>query len=103
MSNAELRLAIHAPTRHSLERARRYLNKVMQARPGIIARIVLNGDAVEAALDGPDDHADRLTFICPTTLKRIGRTAPAPMTVMPEPAIISLGLLQLEGWQYIRA
>lgn len=103
MPRADLRLAIHAPTRESLLRARRYLGNALQARPDLAVRIVVNGDAVDAVLDAPDAFADTHTFVCPVTLRRSGRTAHAPLTVMPEPGVVSLGLMQLEGWQYIRA
>lgn len=103
MSATELKLVIHAPTQASLVRARRYLSNVLQARPGLEVCIVVNGDGVDAVLDAPDELPDAKTLICPTTLKRTGRTAPAPLTVMSEPGVVSLGLMQLEGWQYIRA
>lgn len=63
----------------------------------------MNGDAIDAVLDGPDGLAGIHTFVRPAALKRTGRTARAPETVMEDPGVISLGLMQLEGWQYLRA
>lgn len=103
MSTTELKLVIHAPTQPSLTRARRYLGNALKARPGLSVRIVVNGEGVDAVLDSPDDFADACTLVCPTTLKRSGRNAPAPLTVMTEPGVISLGLMQIQGWKYIRA
>ena len=40
--------------------------------------IVVNVEAVRAVLDEPDDAADQLTLMCPSTPDRMGRAAPAP-------------------------
>lgn len=98
----ELQIVLHAPTAGALDRARRNLANILQASPGLKVRILVNGDGVEAALDAPDAKSDGMTLVCPTTLKRINRSAPPPFTVLGEPGVIALARLQAEGWQYVR-
>lgn len=102
MTGSDLKIVLHAPTAGSLERARRNLGNVLQAAPDATVRILVNGDGVAAALDAPDAAADAATLVCPSSLKRIGRTAPAPLTVMDEPGVIALAHFQIQGWQYVR-
>lgn len=102
MTTKEIRIVLHAPTPGGLDRARRNLGNVLQAMPDATVRILVNGDGVAAALDTPDPAADALTLVCPTTLKRLGRSAEAPLTVLEVPGVVALANLQIEGWQYIR-
>jgi intracellular sulfur oxidation DsrE/DsrF family protein len=103
MTPSELRIVLHAPTVEALARARRNATNLAQEAPDAIVRILVNGQAVAATLDDSDEVLDRLTLICPNSLKRIGRTAAQPLTVLQEPGVLALARLQSEGWQYIRA
>jgi uncharacterized protein len=102
-STTSLKILLHAPTPGALARARSNAANLRKNAPTTEVRIVLNADAVAAALDQPDDAADSLTLLCPNTLQRIGRTARAPLTVLQEGSVLALARLQGEGWRYIRA
>lgn len=101
--DAILRIVLHAPTAGALARARSNAANLRQLAPEAEVRILLNAEAVAAALDAPDAAADAQTLVCPNTLRKIQRTAPAPLTVLPEAAMLALARLQREGWSYIRA
>lgn len=101
--NANPRIVLHAPTAGALARARSNAANLRQFAPEAEVRILLNADAVAAALDAPDADADAQTLVCPTTLRKIQRAAAQPLTVLPEPAMLALARLQREGWSYIRA
>lgn len=98
-----VRIVLHAPTAGALARARSNAANLLKASPAPEVRIVINADAVRAALDGPDAAADPLTLVCPNTLARLGRDAPAPLRVPEEGAVLVLARMQQEGWTYIRA
>ncbi len=104
-----LRIVLHAPTPGALARARSNLANLRQDRSGAEVRIVINGPAVEALLDaapGAPQHLDTVALahalVCPNTLKKLGREAPAGMRVLPQGGIESLALLQQSGWCYVR-
>ena len=104
-----LRIVLHAPTPGALARARSNLANLRQDRPGAEVRIVINGPAVEALLDaapGTPQHLDAEALahalVCPNTLKKLGREAPAGMRVLPQGGIESLALLQQSAWRYVR-
>lgn len=103
MARGELQLVLHAPTVGALARARRNASNVVQEAPHVAVRILVNGEAVAATLDDPDEALDRVTLVCPNSLKRLGRTAAQPLTVLQEPGVLALARMQCEGWQYIRA
>jgi uncharacterized protein len=98
-----LKIVLHAPTPGALARARSNAANLQKLHPAPEVRIVLNADAVAAALDQRDAAADPLTLLCPNTLQRIGRSAGAPFTVLEEGSVLALARMQAEGWQYIRA
>ena len=103
MTVETLKIVLHAPTPGALARARsNAANLKKHSRPPEV-RILLNADAVAAALDQPDEAADGLTLLCPNTLQRIGRQARAPLTVLQEGSVLALARMQGEGWRYIRA
>ena len=102
-SSPSLRILLHAPTAAAVTRARNNLANLMKSAEAVEARIVLNADAVRAALDEPNEAADPLTLVCPNTLQRIGRCAPASMTVLDEAAILAIARMQAAGWLYVRA
>lgn len=102
-AQAEIRILLHAPTAGALARARSNAANLAKAAPQATVRIVANADAVTALLDAPDAAADALTLVCANTLAKIGRSAPEPLTVLPEGAVLALVRMQLEGWHYIRA
>lgn len=98
-----MKIVLHAPTASALVRARSNLGNLRKRDPAMEVRIVLNGDGVGAALDAPEPGADAHTLVCGNTLERIGRSAQAPLTVLPQGAVLALATLQAEGWTYIRA
>ncbi|MDF3833444.1 hypothetical protein P3W85_10860 [Cupriavidus basilensis] len=97
------RILLHAPTANALARARSNAVNLTKDAPQATVRIVANAEAVAAALDAPDALADPLTLICPNTLTKIAREARAPLTVLPEGAVLALARMQSEGWFYVRA
>ena len=103
MTQRQLRIVLHAPTVGALARARRNASNLAQEAPDADVHILVNGEAVAAALDDPDEALDRVTLVCPNSLKRLGRTAAQPLTVLQEPGVLALARMQSEGWQYIRA
>ena len=103
MTKSPLRIVLHAPTVDALSRARSNVANLKTEDPALDVRIVLNAEAVAAALDNPNGVTDRLTLVCANTLKKIGREAPQPFTVLPEGAVLGLAQLQADGWTYIRS
>ena len=101
--DGQLLILLHAPSAAALKRARSNANNLARARPLPLVRIVVNGDAVAAALDQPDPVTDPATLVCPHTLQKIGRTASAPLTVLHEGAVLAIARMQREGWCYVRA
>lgn len=99
----ELKILLHAPTPGALARARSNAANLLKNEPAPEVRIVLNADAVAAALDLPDPVTDGLTMLCPNTLARICRVAREPLTVLAEGSVLALARMQGEGWRYIRA
>ena len=100
---APLRIVLHAPTAAALTRARSNAANVAKASSGAVVHIVVNADAVAAVLDTPDATSDGLTLVCPNSLAKMGRQAPAPLTVLPESAVLALARMQREGGCYVRA
>lgn len=98
-----LKILLHAPTAGALARARSNAMNLRKHSPAPEVRVLINADAVAAALDNPDPAVDALTLVCPNTLAKIGRTAAAPLTVLEEGAVLALARMQGEGWRYIRA
>lgn len=98
-----IRILLHAPTASAVTRARSRSANLLKQRNPVEVRIVVNGDAVQAVLDVPEPVADSLTLVCPNTLARIGRAAPAPLTVLGEGAVLAIARMQADGWRYIRA
>lgn len=100
---AGMRVLLHAPTAGALARARNNAMNLLKEGGDVVVVIVVNGDAVAAALDTPQAAADALTLVCPNTLRKLQRDAPAPLTVLPNAAVFALAAMQDEGWRYIRA
>ena len=98
-----LKILLHAPTPGALARARSNAANLLKLAPAPQVRILLNADAVAAALDQEDALTDPVTLLCPNTLARIGRSARAPLAVLEEGSVLALARLQGEGWRYIRA
>lgn len=103
MTTDLLKIVLHAPTAGALARARNNARNLIKQSPAPEVRILLNADAVAAALDNPDEACDGLTRLCPNTLQRIGRPTRAPLTVLQEGSVLALARMQGEGWRYIRA
>ncbi|RYF15662.1 MAG: hypothetical protein EOO30_13865 [Comamonadaceae bacterium] len=98
-----LKILLHAPTAAAVARARSNAANLLKQPQSVEVRIAVNAEAVRAVLDTPDLAADGLTLVCPNTLARIGRAAPAPLTVLDEGAVLAIARMQAEGWRYIRA
>ena len=101
--HSPLRVVLHAPSAAAVARARSNALNLLKEQPTAQVRIVLNADGVAAALDAPHPQADPHTWVCPNTLDKTGRTAPAPLRVLPVGAVLVLAQMQREGWIYLRA
>lgn len=99
----ELRILLHAPTAAALIRARGNAVNLAKDAPLAVVRIVVNGEAVAALLDAPDAASDPIALVCPNTLRKIGRSAPASLAVLAVGAVQALATMQREGWCYVRA
>ena len=100
---APLRIVLHAPSAAALARARSNALNLRREAPSAEVRIVLNAEAVAAALDTPHPQADPLTWLCPNSLAQSGRSAAAPLQVLPVGAVLALAQWQQQGWIYLRA
>lgn len=100
---SQLRIVLHAPTLNALQRSRKNAANIRREAPETEVRIIANADAVAGVLDAPDPAHDPLTWLCPNSLRGLGREAPAPLHVLPEGAVLALARMQLEGWTYLRA
>ena len=98
-----LLIVLHAPTAAAVTRARNNAANLLKQSAPVEVRIVVNAEAVRAALDAPDPAADALTLVCPNTLARIERSAPEPFTVLDEAAVLAIARMQADGWHYIRS
>jgi len=103
IQNQALKVILHAPTPAALERARKNAVNLLRDAPDTELRIVLNAEAVEAALDQAHADADRHTWLCPMTLARIGRDNRPRLRAMAGPAVIEIARMQRAGWVYIRS
>jgi uncharacterized protein len=102
-TNHLIRIVLHAPTASAVTRARNNAANVLKQGVPVEVRIVVNAEAVAAVLDAPDIAGDTLTLVCPNTLSRIGRSAPEPLTVLDEAAVLAIARMQADGWSYIRS
>lgn len=102
-STQPLAVLIHAPTPTALERARNNAANLLKAAPDTNIRIIVNAQAVTAALDAAPGPQDALLWLCPNTLANLGREARDPLHVLHNAAILELATLQAAGWLYIRA
>ncbi|MDR3412601.1 MAG: hypothetical protein P4L87_16945 [Formivibrio sp.] len=98
-----LQIILHAPTAQALARARSNAANIIKESAQTVVRIVVNADAVTAALDTPNAAQDPITFVCANTLNKLQRTAPAPFVTLPGGAALAIARMQQEGWCYIRA
>ncbi len=98
----EIKVLLHAPTATALQRARNNARNLQKEVPGAEIRIVVNAEAVAAALDAADD-TDGMTWVCPNTLARLGRPLREPLKLLPGAAVLELVRMQQTGWAYIRA
>lgn len=96
-----IRLVIHAPTQTSLERGRRNLANLLKAEPDAQVELVINAEAVRAALDTPHP-LDRHLRVCSNTLVATG-LQPPPDIVQVAAAVLHIAQRQHEGWAYLRA
>lgn len=101
--NHNLNVVLHAPTASALQRARNNARNLQKEMPNAEIRIVVNAEAVAAALDTADDGVDGMTWVCPNTLARLGRALREPLKLLPGAAVLELVRIQQAGWVYIRA
>jgi uncharacterized protein len=101
-SKAQAGVLIHAPTAAAVVRARNNAANLLAAESQALVRILVNAEGVAAVLDTPREDTDPLTLVCAKTLDRIGRSASAPLQVIPA-SIVALAQMQRDGWIYIRA
>ncbi len=97
-----VRLIIHAPTAAALTRARSNVRNLLAAEPDAACELVVNADAVAAALAAPDMATDTRLILCGNTLARQELAPPAGRTVVPA-AVAHIARRQAEGWAYLRA
>jgi NitT/TauT family transport system ATP-binding protein len=98
---AALRVVLHAPTRDSLDRARRNAANLLAERPDAEVRIVANGAGVAQALEHPSEATDGLLSLCRNSLNAQNLANPAGLSEVTA-AVLTLAELQAEGWSYIR-
>ncbi|MBS63525.1 hypothetical protein [Salinisphaera sp.] len=101
MSDEPLRLIIHAADAASLARARSNAANFLAAAPDAQVEIVINADAVEAAVDSPHD-TDAHLRVCANTLKNKQIAAPDTL-VRVAAAVVHIAERQRDGWAYMRA
>ncbi|WP_348765960.1 hypothetical protein [uncultured Salinisphaera sp.] len=101
MQGKPLKLIIHAADAPSLARARSNAANFMAAAPDAQVEIVINADAVAAAIDSP--HAtDTYLRVCANTLANKQISAPETLTRVPA-AVVHVAERQRDGWAYMRA
>lgn len=98
-----LKVLQHAPTSAALQRARNDAMNLRRDAPEVDIHIVVNAEAVAAALDQAHAEADAFTWVCPNTLARLNKESRAPLRVLDRAAILELVRLQQDGWIYIRS
>ncbi|WP_417276099.1 hypothetical protein [Castellaniella sp.] len=99
----ELKVILHAPTPAALERARHNAINLRREVPEADVRIIVNAQAVAAALDEAHPELDALTWVCPNTLARIDRESRPPLRLLDRAAVLEIAYLQRDRWTYIRA
>lgn len=95
-----MKVVIHAPSACALDRALRNLVNLRAARPGAVAELVINGEAVK--------HAHQIGCelpelrVCLNSLTAQGLSALGSWQVV-EASVAYLAERQMAGWSYIRA
>lgn len=97
-----LKLLIHAPTATALVRARRNLLNFLAQAPGASVELVINGEAVRAALASPDAATDACLVLCRNSLAAAQLSAPDGMCTV-SAAVLHIAQRQADGWAYFRA
>jgi len=97
-----LKLIIHAPTRASYARACRNLTNLLVADPTAVVELVVNGEAVKAAVDKPEPSLRDHLVVCRNSLDTTGLTCPPDVRVT-QAAVLHIAQRQAEGWSYFRA
>ncbi|MFT0546225.1 hypothetical protein ACMHYO_07725 [Allopusillimonas ginsengisoli] len=99
----KLKVILHAPTPAALERARNNAANLRRESSDVDVRIIVNAQAVAAALDVVHPEMDTLTWLCPNTLSKIDRENRVPLRLLAGPAVLEIARLQQAGWRYIRS
>nr|MBF0686024.1 hypothetical protein [Pseudomonas sp.] len=71
--------------------------------PEADVRIIVNAQAVAAALDMAHPDLDALTWVCPNTLAKTNRENRPPLRLLDGAAVLEIARLQRGGWAYIRS
>lgn len=96
-----MRLVIHAPTPNALGRARSAARRLLASDPEAEVEIVVEGDAVAAALQQHDAATDALLVFCGASLNGTAAVSPAaPVVAL---AMRYIAERQALGWAYLRA
>lgn len=94
-----IRVLLHASTAEALQRARNNAVNLAKQWPNSEVEIVVNADAVRAALE--QRHAtDACLRLCQNTLERLTLSCPDSITAVPS-AIVWIVERQQQGWHYI--
>ena len=96
-----MKVVIHAADAPSLARARSNARNLRIEATDAEIEVVVNADAVPAALEAPDE-TDSYLVLCSNTLRRLGLEPREGLVRVPA-AISHLVRRQEEGWAYIRA
>lgn len=99
----ELKMILHAPSSAALERARNNAINLRREAPEVDVRIIVNAQAVAAALDVAHPDLDVLTWVCPNTLAQTNRENRPPLRLLDGAAVLEIARLQRDGWTYIRS
>jgi uncharacterized protein len=97
-----VRLLIHAPTEAALNRAHRNLANLLVTDPQAEVELVVNGDAVRAALEKPVPASMPYLVLCENSLTRAGLGKPEGTRTTPA-AIVHVAQRQTQGWSYFRS
>lgn len=97
-----LQVMIHAPTRAALMRARGNVANLLAADSAVTIELVINNEAVGAALAERDDATAPYLVICENSLRAAGLAAPDGVRTTPA-AVLHIVRRQAQGWLYFRA
>jgi uncharacterized protein len=98
-NDSESHILLHPPTADTLVHARSHVTNLADKAPHSMMRIIVKAEATTPNM--PDTAAG--TLLRSNSLAKIGSTTPAPLTVLPEGAVLMMARMQSEGGCYVRA